>query len=586
MSGLPRIWLSLPACRAITVRPPLPLCKQVYVLADTTYNSLSVDEVAATHVDADCVVHYGRASLTKLSRIPAFFVFPEAALDVGAAAAALASCTTLRQAADKGRPIMVFLDQPQLGAASTLAAALVAAAPAVTWVLADVPTRTMEPEGVAALGGGCVSMACCSQQTQRPMQQHVQQQDCCDDASGMQRHPAQQQQTPPKAGTSGSIAGYHWRLPPPASSPHDAALVWVGAPDAPALLQLQLTYSSQPWATWDPAAGALVEGLPLDVSRALRRRYFLVQKARDARIVGILVGTLGVAGYRDAIDALREAALVAGKKAYTLLVGKPSPAKLANFPEIEVFVMVADPQGQARRGAKVCARVQILAGRCCCGVGGMAGASWLLPCQLLWLAVPHQVLDCKEYMAPIITPHEAMLAFDTGAEEPAWDEAAYCLDFDDLVQTFRQRQAGGQKGSGGGSGTTKSGRSVPRFSLVDAAHHGDEASSADEAEGARIEAVSARASDRGASASALALQAQAALTLTQAPAGRSDLVVPASAADYLVHKRSWKGVEAPLVGAEPKTAAKAVPGLSGRAAGFVGEGQPEGGSGSGSGDTM
>lgn len=29
---------------------------QVFVLADTSYNPLSVDEVAAAHVNADCVV--------------------------------------------------------------------------------------------------------------------------------------------------------------------------------------------------------------------------------------------------------------------------------------------------------------------------------------------------------------------------------------------------------------------------------------------------------------------------------------------------------------------------------------------------
>merc|ERR1712243_172738 len=31
----------------------------------------------------------------------------------------------------------------------------------------------------------------------------------------------------------------------------------------------------------------------------------------------------------------------AGKRAYTFLVGKPNVAKLANFPEIDVFVLVA-----------------------------------------------------------------------------------------------------------------------------------------------------------------------------------------------------------------------------------------------------
>lgn len=40
---------------------PIHSTQQVYVLADTTYNPLSVDEVAAQHVNADCVVRaWGR----------------------------------------------------------------------------------------------------------------------------------------------------------------------------------------------------------------------------------------------------------------------------------------------------------------------------------------------------------------------------------------------------------------------------------------------------------------------------------------------------------------------------------------------
>lgn len=59
---------------------------------------------------------------------------------------------------------------------------------------------------------------------------------------------------------------------------------------------------------------------------------------------GIVVGTLGVAGYMEAVEGVRKLAQAAGKKTYTILMGKPSPAKLANFPEVEVFVLVADPQ--------------------------------------------------------------------------------------------------------------------------------------------------------------------------------------------------------------------------------------------------
>lgn len=42
-----------------------------------------------------------------------------------------------------------------------------------------------------------------------------------------------------------------------------------------------------------------------------------------------------------------------------------------------------------------------------------------------------QVLDSKEYLAPIVTPHEAMLAFSPDAE---WQDATYRLDFDGMLQ--------------------------------------------------------------------------------------------------------------------------------------------------------
>jgi len=38
---------------------------QVFVLADTTFGSYDVDEVAAQHVNADLIVHYGQASLLR-----------------------------------------------------------------------------------------------------------------------------------------------------------------------------------------------------------------------------------------------------------------------------------------------------------------------------------------------------------------------------------------------------------------------------------------------------------------------------------------------------------------------------------------
>jgi diphthamide biosynthesis protein 2 len=74
------------------------------------------------------------------------------------------------------------------------------------------------------------------------------------------------------------------------------------------------------------------------------RRYAVVQKARDADIFGILVGTLGVASYLPLVSQIRKRLAQARKKSYTISVGKLNPAKLANFMEIECFVLVACPE--------------------------------------------------------------------------------------------------------------------------------------------------------------------------------------------------------------------------------------------------
>lgn len=46
-----------------------------YILADTSYGSCCVDEIAAEHVNADVVIHYGRSCLSPTARLPVIYVF-------------------------------------------------------------------------------------------------------------------------------------------------------------------------------------------------------------------------------------------------------------------------------------------------------------------------------------------------------------------------------------------------------------------------------------------------------------------------------------------------------------------------------
>lgn len=73
----------------------------------------------------------------------------------------------------------------------------------------------------------------------------------------------------------------------------------------------------------------------------LKRRRFLIEKLKDARVVGIVVATLGIQEYLTAINTVKRILKQKNKKSYLLSVGKINPAKLANFPEVRSAVCKA-----------------------------------------------------------------------------------------------------------------------------------------------------------------------------------------------------------------------------------------------------
>ena len=77
-----------------------------------------------------------------------------------------------------------------------------------------------------------------------------------------------------------------------------------------------------------------IEQSSVNVKKALMKRYYLIERARDAARIGIIVGTLGVTRYRNVIDYVKDVVKKSGKKSYTFLVGKPNVPKLANFSEV------------------------------------------------------------------------------------------------------------------------------------------------------------------------------------------------------------------------------------------------------------
>ena len=80
------------------------------------------------------------------------------------------------------------------------------------------------------------------------------------------------------------------------------------------------------------------------LSRILRRRYFLLNKAKLANTIAILIGTTSNSySFRRLLSRTRNRIEETGRTAYTFAVGKLStaPNKLANFAEIDAFVLIA-----------------------------------------------------------------------------------------------------------------------------------------------------------------------------------------------------------------------------------------------------
>ena len=504
------------------------------------------------------MIHYGRASLTPLSRIPAYYVFPKAYLDVDHVAKVLLDSDFFFGIQRSVTSTVIFLDQIYYYSLQHLERSLQKSVESQTLenskkcfeglVFARIDEKSSR-EPLRDNGERALRSIDRPVDSQQQSQRRSRSQNHADNSEGTSICSKRLEDTVTSPFDAKSfnrvrdytfnVAGYSWSVHSETSRKsrsieiepskldsfqeseqslevlekydHEVLndgckYVWIGDMHAPSLSQLQLTANKADWMVYDPATDELHSGLLPHIANLLRRRYYLVEKTRNANIVGILVGTLGAAGYRSVVENLRKAAHAVGKKTYTLLMGKPNPAKLANFPEIEVFVLVSDPQGQ--------------------------------------------ILDSRDYLAPIITPHEAMVAFDPTS---VWDERGYCLDFRTVLASndFRTR---------GNSDETQS--VAPRFSLIDGRHHPEEESEVD------LQAGETTASGSTA-VTLLATQAKQALKLTNVSDEAAFALKPKSASEFLVHKRSWKGVETPLAGAEVKPAAVAVDGVDGRAAGYT-----------------
>ncbi|KAK1963796.1 diphthamide biosynthesis protein 2 [Colletotrichum sublineola] len=127
------------------------------------------------------------------------------------------------------------------------------------------------------------------------------------------------------------------RIEAPATDLSQYSLFHISAPPPALLLALQTrmaslhVLSTPSLSTDDPTR---------TTNTLLRRRFARVLTLAAAGVVGILVNTLSVSNYLGSIDLLKRRIAEAGKKSYTVVVGKLNAAKLANFAEVDGWVVV------------------------------------------------------------------------------------------------------------------------------------------------------------------------------------------------------------------------------------------------------
>ncbi|XP_060081378.1 2-(3-amino-3-carboxypropyl)histidine synthase subunit 2-like [Ylistrum balloti] len=339
--NLQRVALQFPdelMCDAVSVTSAISKAveSQVFILGDTSYGSCCVDEVAAQHYNADSLIHFGRTCLSPTQRLPVLYVFGRSQMEV-------ADCEEKFRGwfHDTTSPIVLLYGTVYSHAIDKITAALEADYHHLVVSVLDIPNH-------------------CST--------YLQGQGDCTSCQ--------------KQGLKVTKCGRTFWLPEECNL-SNYSMFYIGC-ESLTLTNLMMTFNTNLFYSYNPSSQVFRKEC-VNINRKLMKRFYMIEKAKDAHIVGIVVGTLGIKDYLQVINRLKDIVKKSGKKSYTFVVGKLNEAKLANFMEIDVFVLVA------------CAE--------------------------------NSLLDSSDFYKPIVTPYELEIACNT---ERDWT-ADYVTDFRSLL---------------------------------------------------------------------------------------------------------------------------------------------------------
>lgn len=250
------------------------------ILADTSYGSCCVDEIAAEHTNAEVVIHYGRACLSPTARLPVIYIYTTLPLDLPPVLTAFEQNFEKEAVEGRGENVIVMADLTYHSHVPQLIESLqekgwknIRGTEVVHDPLAPIPNRKITWE---------------------------------------------------EGESDDGLRNWKiWHISQPPTS-------------------LLLTLSSRiaELLIYPTSTDSYDFSIRPQTSRLLSRRYALLTSLSTTPIIGILINTLSLASLLPSLSLLKDLIHRSGKKSYTFCVGKVNSAKMANFSEVGGWVVV------------------------------------------------------------------------------------------------------------------------------------------------------------------------------------------------------------------------------------------------------
>ncbi|CDO93519.1 unnamed protein product [Kluyveromyces dobzhanskii CBS 2104] len=279
--------------------------RKVWILADTSYSSCCVDEVASEHVKGDIVVHFGDACMNAVQKLPVVYCFGKPMLDLDLVISQFESKFT-----DKNEKVCLLADAPCSSHMRTLYNKLHDDEGFHNVVFGDINQGMLEAD-THIVGYSN------SSEHDESLQKYM--------TFGNRNIFGSPDQKRSQEEDSSELQEYQ--------------LFHITVPKDPHLLYLTTKFQSV--TLYDTGNNTIIEG-PFP---SMMKRYKFMHMARTAGTVGILVNTLSLRNTKETMNQLTKLLKENGKKHYLFVVGKPNVAKLANFEPIEIWCILGCGQG-------------------------------------------------------------------------------------------------------------------------------------------------------------------------------------------------------------------------------------------------